>query len=629
MAQGGRSFYDEDLTTCALCMETYKDPRALPCLHSFCYGCLEDLLPNDKEKLGKSNTIKCPLCQEEHELGAKGLSGFRKNFNIQSLIDRMETNTKKLNKVDHLGENSNPTKIVEYCWEHRNKIALYYCQDTKCSKVICESCWLNEHENHPVILLSKWMNNYKATLQHDIDRYEGYLTYRVTETLNVKELVEKLEGKIQKMLKGINDEKQKIRRENTTLLLQREQFSVLHVALEDANHLQEAMAVKEKVEKLKESVKYSTSEYLCKELRPEIDELVKLFHITVETIAQSENHEAIQICMEAKHENTYYFPKKNSILSACMRIMQPNQLFVANEDKIVSYNLDDGSDTFYYPTEVGTKIGWIGMLMIGNVEHMVKFDKKNQELRFYSSKNYNDIPFDALQGTYTLPDGCMPFHFTCADNSIAFSFMGRRDPSMIIGLLNVESLPPTNISKFGSKLLKHDAICLMKNEKSYLLAVGAKWSDKGLYSTAIRAFNKEGKKQWDIPWKAFVQKSSYSPSLEYIATDSKIFFVLYNVYSRKSWKETIYTISKDGQVLQKLLDNLDSCQHLMVSQHLQKLCVINRKTVYGPSSSYKRSDCLMPLPVKEKSKDSKGDWMEYGTNILKIYEITEQASVAK
>ncbi len=180
--------------------------------------------------------------------GPNGISGFRKNFNIQTLIDKMKTDRNVAKKIDI------PKKLLEYCEEHTSETAHYYCQDTKCGKIICESCWSSEHENHSVILLSKWVKNYKANVRQDIDKCMEYFTDPVTETLRAKETIEKLEEKIQKILLDINDEKEKIRRENTTLHDQKEQVSLLHSALEDASLLKEAMEVKGKVENLKESI---------------------------------------------------------------------------------------------------------------------------------------------------------------------------------------------------------------------------------------------------------------------------------------------------------------------------------------------------------------------------------------
>lgn len=54
----------KDICKCGLCLETYVDPKTLPCRHSFCSDCLENLV----EFVDNSKTIriKCPTCQESH-----------------------------------------------------------------------------------------------------------------------------------------------------------------------------------------------------------------------------------------------------------------------------------------------------------------------------------------------------------------------------------------------------------------------------------------------------------------------------------------------------------------------------------------------------------------------------------
>ena len=37
---------EDDFLWCPVCMEEYEDPRALPCLHTFCYKCLVQLAAN-------------------------------------------------------------------------------------------------------------------------------------------------------------------------------------------------------------------------------------------------------------------------------------------------------------------------------------------------------------------------------------------------------------------------------------------------------------------------------------------------------------------------------------------------------------------------------------------------------
>lgn len=49
---------------CSMCQREYSEPRLLPCLHSFCYCCLEGEVEHRTE-----NRIRCPKCQRDFDLG--------------------------------------------------------------------------------------------------------------------------------------------------------------------------------------------------------------------------------------------------------------------------------------------------------------------------------------------------------------------------------------------------------------------------------------------------------------------------------------------------------------------------------------------------------------------------------
>lgn len=49
---------------CTICSEQYKEPKVLPCLHSFCKTCLEGLLPRE----GLSWRVDCPSCRSSIEV---------------------------------------------------------------------------------------------------------------------------------------------------------------------------------------------------------------------------------------------------------------------------------------------------------------------------------------------------------------------------------------------------------------------------------------------------------------------------------------------------------------------------------------------------------------------------------
>ena len=57
MAESLRCKVEEHLT-CSVCLEPFKDPKVLPCLHSYCHECIVNLAKN-----ANSDTIDCPECR--------------------------------------------------------------------------------------------------------------------------------------------------------------------------------------------------------------------------------------------------------------------------------------------------------------------------------------------------------------------------------------------------------------------------------------------------------------------------------------------------------------------------------------------------------------------------------------
>ena len=50
--------------TCAVCMEQFKEPKVLPCLHTYCKACLEKLV----KKQGSDHIITCPECRQDSKV---------------------------------------------------------------------------------------------------------------------------------------------------------------------------------------------------------------------------------------------------------------------------------------------------------------------------------------------------------------------------------------------------------------------------------------------------------------------------------------------------------------------------------------------------------------------------------
>jgi RING-type zinc-finger len=67
---------------CSICIDVFTDPRALPCLHTFCFKCIADWC-KDKQRKGK---VTCPECREEFVIPDSGVDGIKKNFFIANML---------------------------------------------------------------------------------------------------------------------------------------------------------------------------------------------------------------------------------------------------------------------------------------------------------------------------------------------------------------------------------------------------------------------------------------------------------------------------------------------------------------------------------------------------------------
>ena len=76
---------DKELT-CAICLSRYETPKVLPCLHTYCKGCLGDLLAKSHEP----DKVTCPQCKEEHKLPEDGVDGFKTYFTINNLLELLQ-----------------------------------------------------------------------------------------------------------------------------------------------------------------------------------------------------------------------------------------------------------------------------------------------------------------------------------------------------------------------------------------------------------------------------------------------------------------------------------------------------------------------------------------------------------
>lgn len=66
----------EEMLTCSVCRDIFNDPRQLPCGHSMCMGCLENLRDHSTDV-----PFRCPDCREYFGL----IIGVQKSYTLTSI----------------------------------------------------------------------------------------------------------------------------------------------------------------------------------------------------------------------------------------------------------------------------------------------------------------------------------------------------------------------------------------------------------------------------------------------------------------------------------------------------------------------------------------------------------------
>ncbi len=184
--------YDEDFLSCSLCLDVFTDPRALPCLHTFCHKCLKDLLSKSYNTSSNNGTFRCPLCQEVHAVPSNGASGFRQDFRIKTLTDKSQMNSPTVSSKE----------IVDMCKKHPNDPLNYFCTDSRCCliygcqkscglAIICRKCWMNDHKQHTVIPIHGCgaQEQGSTSLNYEIDMFNYILAGRTEEISSAKESI--------------------------------------------------------------------------------------------------------------------------------------------------------------------------------------------------------------------------------------------------------------------------------------------------------------------------------------------------------------------------------------------------------------------------------------------------------
>ena len=194
--------------SCSVCMSPFTDPKILPCFHTFCLHCLNEL----QRTSGKHGEITCPECRKKFQVPGGGYpQDLPVNFRMNSLLDVMAI--QKCNVAGVKCGNCDKTSAQSfYCFKccafwcddciaahniirankdhrvlaikdfqdqdienvlrrpvfcqkdhHENKRLKFFCKD--CEVAICNTCVVTLHEGHVKVPLQDAANERKLRLE--------------------------------------------------------------------------------------------------------------------------------------------------------------------------------------------------------------------------------------------------------------------------------------------------------------------------------------------------------------------------------------------------------------------------------------------------------------------------------
>jgi len=170
---GQRSLSTEN-PTCPICLEELNNRRCLPCLHSFCLGCLER---HCKDKFSGEHVL-CPLCRIAFQIPPNGLDDLKDPTDVrdgektcevcsteqdakpatvycvncgQLLCQRCSLPHKKMPGGAHIirqiaQPNLLDSGVLARCNKHAEEMAELYCFDCKVN--VCARCFADSHKQH-------------------------------------------------------------------------------------------------------------------------------------------------------------------------------------------------------------------------------------------------------------------------------------------------------------------------------------------------------------------------------------------------------------------------------------------------------------------------------------------------
>ncbi|CAF3489730.1 unnamed protein product [Rotaria sp. Silwood1] len=154
MATAGRNNSNrmDRLTTCPICLDKFRIPKVLPCMHTFCLTpCLTNLVDP------RARSLRCPECRREHQIPSGGVQAFPSNLTMIGFLDIQPSTI--INLPDRCSR----------CKEQKQ--TLIKCHD--CSNFFCSDC-REPHLRETFYNISSSVSHLRRTLPRLSDKISSY-----------------------------------------------------------------------------------------------------------------------------------------------------------------------------------------------------------------------------------------------------------------------------------------------------------------------------------------------------------------------------------------------------------------------------------------------------------------------
>ncbi|XP_069142191.1 tripartite motif-containing protein 2-like [Argopecten irradians] len=135
----GSKSLDTLLLECPICLEQFRHPKSLPCLHSFCKECLASYIVNESSgNMASASSFSCPVCRRDTE-------PLNQSEDKQRWAEQFPTNNLAVEMIQHI-QNTSTLIMCKPC-EKKGDInipAKFWCEHNK--SYFCESCKVGFHD---------------------------------------------------------------------------------------------------------------------------------------------------------------------------------------------------------------------------------------------------------------------------------------------------------------------------------------------------------------------------------------------------------------------------------------------------------------------------------------------------